>query len=114
MKIKGKIIKIGKSEQVSDNFKKRLLVVETDEKYPQQIPLEFVQDKTCELDGFHKGDIVEVAFNLRGREWNGKYFVNLNGWKIQRLRDHTQSQTPAEPPTAEDKAPETNADDLPF
>lgn len=77
-------IKLIQDEQTFDSgFKKREIVVTVDDgKYPQDISLEFVQDRAALLDSFAPGQEVTVAFNLRGREYNGRYFNNLNGWKI--------------------------------
>lgn len=82
--VTGKIIKIGETETVGSagTFKKRLVVVETSEQYPQKIPVDFVQDKTALLDSFMIGSDVVVSVNVRGNEYNGKYYVSLNGWKI--------------------------------
>ena len=118
LKLTGKIYKVVETVQVSDSFKKREFVVETDDKYPQLVKLEFVQDAVTKLDGLSKGQAVEVAFNIRGREWTSpknevKYFVTLQAWRISTQQ---QSETPApmaattEPPTEQ-----TNfASDLPF
>lgn len=80
----GKIHFIGETETVGSagTFKKRLVVVETDEQYPQKIPVDFVQDKTALLDPFIIGEPVSIGINIRGNEYNGKYYVSLNGWKI--------------------------------
>ena len=84
--IAGKIIKIGETETVGSagTFKKRQLVVETDEQYRQQIPIDFVQDKTSVLDSYVVGDDVKVGINIRGNEYQGRYFCSLNGWKIEK------------------------------
>lgn len=84
MDISGKIVVIGETETVgTKGFQKRLVVVETDDpKYPQKIPVEFVKDKTAVLDNFSVGQQVTVQFNLRGNEYQGRYFVALQGWKI--------------------------------
>jgi single-strand DNA-binding protein len=82
--LSGRIIKIGETEQIKETFKKRLLVVETDGEYPQSIPVEFVQDRTDLLNDLTVGDSVAVSYNLRGRKWNDKYFLNLDGWKIEK------------------------------
>lgn len=84
--ITGKIIKIGETETVGSagTFKKRQLVVETDEQYKQQIPIDFVQDKTSVLDSYVVGDDVKVGINIRGNEYQGRYFCSLNGWKIEK------------------------------
>lgn len=84
--VTGKIIKIGETETVGSagTFKKRQLVVETEEQYKQSIPIDFVQDKTDLLNVFVVGDDVKVGINIRGNEYNGKYYVSLNGWKIDK------------------------------
>lgn len=64
-------------------FNKREFVITTkDDKYPQEIKFETVKDKTSMLDGISEGDEVTVSFDIRGREWKGNYYVNLNAWKI--------------------------------
>ena len=85
MDVSGKIIVIGETETVgAKGFQKRLLVVETDDpKFAQKIPVEFVKDKTEVLDNFSVGQQVTVQFNLRGNEYNGRYYVSLQGWKIE-------------------------------
>jgi len=81
----GKVILIGNTEEVGQNgFTKRMLVVETDEQYKQKIAIDFVKDKTSVLDSYKIGDNVNVSINLRGSEYNGRYFVNLQGWRIQK------------------------------
>ena len=72
MEVKGKIKVIKDTSQVSDNFQKREFVVTTDEQYPQDISMEFVQDKVGILDNYSVGDEVTVGINLRGREWTPK------------------------------------------
>lgn len=84
--LKGTIKLIGETQQVSEKFKKRTVVVTTpDEKYPQDIAMDFNQDAGSKLDDFNVGDEVTVSFNLRGSEWKDKYFVNLTGWKIDKV-----------------------------
>lgn len=79
----GKVILVGNTEEVGQNgFTKRVIVVETAEQYPQKLAIDFVKDKTSLLDKFKVGDNVSVGVNLRGSEYNGRYFVNLQGWKI--------------------------------
>lgn len=82
MNIQGTIKLIGSTEQVTDKFKKRQVVVTTNDKYPQDLAIDFTQDNVDMLDKFNVGDTVEVGINLRGNEWKGKYYVNINGWKI--------------------------------
>lgn len=82
----GKIIHIGQTETVGSagTFKKRLVVVKTNEQYSQEIPCDFVQDKTSILDQYKIGDEVKIDINIRGNSYNGKWYVSLNGWRISK------------------------------
>jgi hypothetical protein len=53
-----------------------------DDKYPQDIKLEVVNDKCDALDQFSVGQEVEVEFNIRGNEYNDRFYVNLSAWKV--------------------------------
>ena len=90
MEVVGKIKVVNAEQVVSASFKKRELVVTTDEQYPQHILIEFVQDKCDLIDLYNVGDEVKVSINLRGREWvnpqgETKYFNQIQGWRIERL-----------------------------
>lgn len=89
MEVIGKIKVINATQEVSDSFKKRELVVSTNEQYPQHILIEFNQDKCAILDGYQVGQSVKVSINLRGREWlnpqgETKYFNSIQGWRIEK------------------------------
>ena len=71
------------TQTFSKGFTKREFVVETDGKYPQLIKLECVKDNVAKLDGITPGDVVEVAFDIRGSEFKGKHYVNLVAWKVE-------------------------------
>ena len=108
MQVSGLVKVVNATEEVgAKGFKKRLVVVETQETYPQLIPIEFVQDKCSLLDYVQVGQDLTVHINLRGSEYNGRYYVQLQGWKIE--ASSAFATTPNAPaPIAE---PET---DLPF
>ena len=79
----GKIKLIQEAKTFDSGFTKReMVVIVEDGRYPQEINLEFVQDKTSLLDNLQVGQEVTVTFDIRGREYNGRYFNNLQGWKI--------------------------------
>ena len=61
---------------------KRQIVVTTNEKYPQDIAIDFMGDKILQINNFQVGNPVSVSINLRGNEYNGKYYNSINGWKI--------------------------------
>jgi hypothetical protein len=83
--LEGSIKVIGETASFgAKGFTKRELVVTTSaDRYPQDIKLEFVKEKTSLLDNFRVGQSVKVGFDIRGGEYNGRYFVNLTGWKIE-------------------------------
>jgi len=87
MVVVGNIKSVGPVQQISASFKKRELVVTTQEQYPQMIMIEFAQDKCDLLNNLQEGQQVSVSINLRGREWinpqgEAKYFNSIQGWKI--------------------------------
>lgn len=80
----GKVKLIQDEQTFGSGFTKReMVVIVEDGKYPQEINLEFVQDKVGLLDALKIGQEVTVTFDIRGREYNGRYFNNLQGWKIE-------------------------------
>lgn len=85
----GTIVFIGKTKQVSDKFALREFVVtDTNEKYPQEIKFQVTQKNCPLLDGYNVGDVVSIAYNLRGRRYekNGdtNWFNAIEAWKIDR------------------------------
>lgn len=81
--ISGTVKTILEEKTFSSGFNVREFVVTTDaEKFPQDICLQCIKDKVELVNKLKEGDKVKVSFDLRGREWQGKYFVNLNAWKI--------------------------------
>ncbi len=126
MEVIGRIKVINPVQQISATFKKRELVVTTEEQYPQHILIEFTQDKTDILDQFNLGDQVKVSINLRGREWvnpqgETRYFNSIQGWRIEKIMAEAPAQGQGMPtmPPADAFEPATNFneeehDDLPF
>ncbi len=80
----GKIKLIMAEQTFASGFTKREFVVTTAEQYPQDIKFELVKDKCSLIDSYKEGEDVTVSFNVRGSEYNGRYFVNLNAWKLER------------------------------
>lgn len=92
MEIQGRIKMLGSTQTVgSGGFRKRELVITTEEQYPQHLLVEFVQDKCDLLNAYQVGQQVKVSINLRGREWvnpqgETKYFNSIQGWRIESLQ----------------------------
>jgi len=62
--------------------KREFVITSGDDKYPQDIKMEFVKDKVALLDRFRPGQRVKVGFEIRGNENNGRYYVSLSAWRI--------------------------------
>ncbi len=86
MEITGNIKLISDTEtgtsKAGKEWAKRQLVVTTTEQYPQDIAIDFLGDKITQLDKYQVGNPVTVSINIRGNEYNGKYYNSINGWRI--------------------------------
>jgi len=126
--MKGKLHKKFDTDQKTDTFQARdFVVLEEDDRYPQYIKFQLVQDRCSLIDNFEEGHDIVVHFDLRGREWNDKYFTNLNAWKVEApagveqstssdVPDLNEADVPGNAPqtgTNEAESP-SEEDDLPF
>ena len=123
MEVIGKIKKIDETKTFGSNgFRKREMVITTDEQYPQMLLIEFVQDKCDLLDQYAVGDEVRININLRGREWinpegEAKYFNSIQGWRIEKFQSGVSGDMPPMDAAAFEPASnldESEPDDLPF
>ena len=123
MNISGIIKLISETKEYGSNgFKKRELVITTQEQYPQNIMVEFIQDRCEILDSFSVGNFVKIDINLRGREWvnkdgETKYFNSIQGWRIEKIEIPDIENKPESFITNSDSSAEglnQEEDDLPF
>ena len=106
MQIIGKVHLIGQTETVGNNgFTKRQIVIATTEQYVQYIPIDFVKDKCSILDSYKVGQEVTVDVNVRGSEYNGKFYVNLQGWKINTVQGNVQASVQQTESLVDDNLP---------
>ena len=101
--IKGAIKLINPVKVISDKFSVREFVITTADKYPQEVIFQTVNDKMDIIAPYGQGQVVTVSFNVRGREYNGKYYNTLDAWKVQ-----------GEVTTSPVNEPMPMPDDLPF
>ncbi|MDA1148677.1 MAG: DUF3127 domain-containing protein [Bacteroidetes bacterium] len=131
MELQGSIKLIGETKSFGANgFRKREIVVTTEEQYPQDLLVEFIQDKCDLLSQFAPGQKVTVGINLKGREWTSpqgevKYFNSIQGWRIEAQGassgnpgGSSASSLPPLPPLdsfpVADNTTDEDFDDLPF
>jgi hypothetical protein len=126
--IEGKLVKIYDMEVKGTNsFRTREFVIETmDGTYPNYIKFQSVQDKCDLLNQFQEGEPIKVSFDLRGRQWQDKYFTNLNAWRIEKSSNTSANtsapagsgsfdNTPSSFPTSSSSGlSSAEAEDLPF
>lgn len=121
MNVQGTIVSILPDQtgvsKAGKEWSKKEFVIETDDQFPKNIAFTLFGDKIGLLNGKKQGDKVDVHFNLESREFNGKWFHNINAWKI----DEGEAEEEYTPPTPEinpsddfgnDNVDESN--DLPF
>ena len=122
MELLGKIKLIGDIRTYGDNgFRKRELVLTTEEQYPQHVLIEFIQNNCELLDNFSVGQTVRIGINIRGREWESpdqaiKYFNSIQGWRIESLDDQVLESDSDDIQIHNDNSPsdDLTEDDLPF
>ncbi|MBK6947199.1 MAG: DUF3127 domain-containing protein [Haliscomenobacter sp.] len=118
--VEGKLYKKFPAESKTESFQAREFVIEIESgNYPQFIKFQLVQDKCSLLDDYQEGEIIRVFFDLRGREWQGKFFTNLNAWRLDKPKK-TETEAPAQAgnssafPSASDEPHFDTETDLPF
>lgn len=125
LKITAPVYKVLETQTFESGFSKRTLVLKTTGDYPQTIPFEFFKDKTGLLDNLKEGEEVTVYYNLQGSEYKGKFYANLNGWKVEAAQSqvkHRPDKFESDDPLGESDSPlpsqpqptDIPDDDLPF
>ena len=99
----GILHKVFETESKTSSFQAREFVIKTDWDYPQMIKFQLTQDRCDLINGFEEGQKIKVHFDLRGREWNEKFFTNLNAWRIEAAQ--AQDGAPAAPSPGEEFTP---------
>jgi len=119
--IKGKLYQVLPVEsgvsRAGNSWKKQLFVIETNDQFPRKVCFTLFNDKVALLEPFSPGEELEVAFNLESREYNGRWFSDINAWKIDGAGSRGNSVPPPPPFEIGDIPPERadeGSDDLPF
>jgi hypothetical protein len=121
MQVEGKVTWIGElSEKSNGTYKSIDFVIETDEQYPQKFVIN-IFGKGHEQHGFKAdrffdevrlGQVLNVEFNGKATEYNGKHYNNLSLWNYKKV-----GSTPVATPAPAQAAPVPALDDtqdLPF
>jgi hypothetical protein len=125
LELSGSIKLIGETMSVgTKGFVKREFVLTVpDGKYPQDIQFELGKERCDIMNKFSVGDSITVHFDVRGREYNGRHYVNLQAWKVdgegsgsgkQEAKSPQQVARPANKPAQADHDLGKNSDGDPY
>ena len=116
--ISGEVI-LNRTQETKNGKEYRQVVVQTSDKpteHPSPVAVDFWGDKMDLASGLTEGSEVAIHVNIRGREWQDKYYASIIGWSVDIVRDTTV--TPEILKDADDARTETgkdeSSDDLPF
>jgi len=121
MQVKGTLLQILKIEsgvsKAGKEWKKQDFVIETNEQFPKKVCFTMFGDKISLIDGISEGSEIEVFFSLESRDFNGKWYHNINAWKIERAESANVAKSyPPESQTGNFSSEPTDdsGNDLPF
>ena len=118
--IKGKVKKIFEQQDFPSGFYKRDFVITTEEQYPQDVKFTAVKERTEQVAKLQEGALVLVKFDIRGREYNDNFYVDLNAWRVESAEasatnaEDVVATTPMPDVPPMPAAPAADDDDLPF
>ncbi len=121
MEIKGKIIlalpETSGTSKAGNQWKKREYVLETIETYPRKVHFDFFGDRADQYP-LNVGETVTLSFDIESREYNGRWYTSIRGWKAEKEMDgaptHGLPGDVPPPPPAPSFSGNDEADDLPF
>ena len=86
MEIKGKIIvalpEMSGTSQAGRAWKKREYVLETQDTIPRKVHFDFFGDRADQYP-LNVGDDITLSFDIESREYNGRWFTIIRGWKAE-------------------------------
>lgn len=94
--------------------KREFVVTEDDDRYPQDIKLAMVKNNCALLDAVKPGERVRVTFSLRGNLYQGRYFTDLQAFKLDKLEPDGSSSEPIPQPADDFPVDTISDDDMPF
>ena len=89
--VTGSLLRVEDAQTYGSGFTVRKFVIMDDASFPSPICFELIKDDTSKIDQFSPGDRLKITFKLKGREWNGKYFTNLQAIQIEVEKEVTSA-----------------------
>lgn len=95
MEIRGKIIvalpEMSGVSKSGNNWKKREYVLETQETYPKKVHFDLFGERADQYP-LNVGDDVTLSFDIESREYNGRWFTSIRGWKVEKATNAQPNQ----------------------
>ncbi len=110
-------------ETFASGFNKRSFVIAVESNYPYDVCFDLLKDKVRMIDGFNTGDEIKVSFDIKSREYNGKWFTGATAWRVEKVgagmstssNSGMSTPPPPAPMSADQLGPAgMEEDDLPF
>ena len=83
------------------SFKKFSFVGKTNEQYPQTICFSCTNEEVWSKFNLNVGAQVQVYFNIRSKEWNGRWYNEISAWKVVPTNGYQQTPVPNATPLQE-------------
>ena len=117
-----KILPVQSGTSARGEWQKREIIVEMPDDFNRKVCVTFFGDKAADAANLREGDKVSISINIESREYNGRWYTNVNAWRINPTAAPAPAAAPAapasteEPPFKESAMPATadDVDDLPF
>ena len=110
MEVEGKIIQKlplqSGTSKAGTAWSKQIYVLETkNDTYPRKIAFDFFGDRVNQYP-LEVGDDVRLSFDIESREFNGRWYTDIRGWKAEKLDPNAvQPQAAAAAPQQYNAAP---------
>ncbi len=123
MELSGKLKLVMNEETFASGFNKRSFVIAVESHYPYDVCFDLLKDKVRMIDGFNTGDEIKVSFDIKSREYNGKWFTGATAWRVEKVgagmsgsnSSGMSTPPPPAPMSADQLGPAgMEEDDLPF
>lgn len=128
MEVTGRVIAVlaeqGGVSKTGNEWKKQEYVIETQEQYPKKVCFQLFGADRIAQAAIQAGEIITVHIDIESREYQGRWYTNINGWKVDRPAAEAAAPAggaatlantvPAGAPVAPDFPPANPVDDLPF
>ena len=100
MEVKGRIIQKldpqSGTSKAGNQWKKQEYILETLDNFPRKICFDFFGERADQYP-LNVGDMVNLSFDIESREYQGRWYTSIRGWKAEKV-DPNAPAAPAQAP----------------